>query len=138
MDQVHRTQAVPLLKAIEDTLKSNEAIKLPENHDLIKTGFGRQYSPDSTCWFYMRMAAIVRQAMRNGTVSLKGLAYKHGNRKNRGVRPSCFAKGSNFVNGSAIAQLESIGWINFANKKDILTETAKEVLSDIMEKINQQ
>lgn len=138
MDQVFRVQAEPLLKAIEDTLKSNDSIKLPKDHDLIKTGFGRQHSPESPAWFYGRMAAIVRQAMCKGKVSLKGLGYRYGNRKNRGVRPSGFAKASSFVNGSAIAELEKMGWFSFANKDDILTQAAKETLSDIMEKINQQ
>lgn len=137
MEQVYRTPAVPLLNAIVDVLKTNESITLPQNYDLIKTGFGRQYSPDSPDWFYTRMAAIVRQAMCKGRVSLKGLAFRYGNRKNRGVRPSCFAKASNFVNGSAIAELEKIGWINFADKDNILTESAKEVLGDIIEKINE-
>lgn len=137
MEQVHRVQAVPLLKAIEGTLKANTAIKLPKDHDLIKTGSGRQYSPDSPDWFYTRMAAIVRLAMRKGRVSLKGLGSRFGARKNRGVRPSGFTRGSSFVNGAAVAELESIGWFDFSNREDILTQTAKAILSDIMEKIDQ-
>ncbi|KAI5170372.1 small subunit ribosomal protein S19e [Pancytospora epiphaga] len=138
MEQVFRVRATPLLQAIEDILKNNEKINLPKDHDLIKTGSGRQFSPEQSDWFYKRMAAIVRQAMCKGRVSLTGLGYRYGNRKNRGVRPSGFARGSNFVNGAAIAELEKIGWFSFSNKDDILTSEAKAVLGDIVAKVAQQ
>ena len=129
---------MPLLKAIESTLKSNKDIKLPKDHDVIKTGSGRQYSPDSPDWFYTRMAAIVRLAMRKGKVSLKGLCARFGCRKNRGVRPSGATRSSPFVNEAAIKELISIGWFDFANKEDILTPRAKEILTEIMEKVSQE
>lgn len=139
MERVYRVQAKPLLQAIEDTLKTIEKIELPKNHDLIKTGFGKQYSPQSPDWFYARMAAIVRLMMCKGKVSRHGLAYRYGNRKNRGVRPTSFAKASDFVNLSAIKQLENIEWFNFDKKGgDVITDAAKTILTDIIEKIEQQ
>lgn len=135
MDSVFEVQAVPLLKAIADTLKKNPDVKLPENHDIIKTGSGRKNAPHEPDWFYVRMAAIIRQVMCKGKISLSGLSYRFGNRKNRGVRPSKFARGSKFVIASAIAQLEAIGWIQFNNSDSILTETGKEVLGELIEKV---
>lgn len=138
MDAVFQVQPVPLVKAIAEALKQNDQVELPKNHDLIKSGHGRQYSPEDADWFYVRMASIVRQTMCKGKVSLKGLAFRYGNRKNRGVRPTKFAMSSNFVNGSAIDQLKKIGWINYAQKDNILTEKAKIVLKEIIEKINEE
>ena len=139
MDQVHRIRAVPLLKAIENTLKNNQNVKLPKDYDIIKTGSGRQRAPDSLDWFYTRMASIVRLAMRKGRISLKGLSARYGVRKNRGVRPSGFTRSSPFVNNAAVKELESIGWFDFQkNKDDILTPAAKEILADIMEKVAQE
>jgi len=135
MDKTFRVQPVPLLNAIVDTLKQNSAITMPKNFDIIKTGHGREQSPDSLDWFYMRMAAITRQAMLKGKVSLKGIGYRYGNRKNMGVRPSRAARSSDFVNGSAISELIKIGWFNFENKENILTENAKTVLGEIIENI---
>lgn len=138
MEQAYRIKAAPLIEAIKETLKNNGNITLPKDSDLIKTSHGKQYTPEDSNWFYTRMAAIVRTAMCKGTVSLKSLERKYSCRKNAGVRPSRYAKGSNFVIESAIEQLIKIQWFNFANKKDILTSSAKETLSEIMEKINQQ
>ncbi|KAI5148369.1 small subunit ribosomal protein S19e [Enteropsectra breve] len=137
MDSVFRVQPKPLINAIVDTLKSNGNISLPENHDIIKTGHGKQYSPENPDWYYVRMAAIVRQAMRFGTVSRKGLAHRYGIRKNRGVRPTKFARASDFVNHSAIEELKKIGWFNFDNEENILTKEAKDILGEIVDKINE-
>lgn len=138
MEGVYRTKALPLIEAIQETLKTKTEIELPKNCDLIKTSHGKQYSPESPFWFYTRMASIVRTAMCKGTVSLKGLSQKYSCRKNGGVRPSRYAKGSEFVNESAIEQLIKIGWFDFSDKKDILTSTAKEVLGEIIEKVGRE
>lgn len=138
MEQAYRVKAAPLIEAIKETLKSKNDIKLPENYDLIKTSHGKQYSPEDPNWFYVRMASIVRTVMCKGSVSLKTLARKHSCRKNGGVRPSRYAKASDFVNASAVEQLIKIGWFNFQSKNDILTSNAKEVLGEIIEKINHE
>lgn len=138
MEQVYRVKAAPLIEAIKETLKSNEGITLPKDVDLIKTSHGKQYSPEDANWFYTRMASIVRYSMCKGTVSLKGLRRKYSCRKNAGARPSRYAKGSEFVIESAIEQLIKIQWLDFANKQDILTPSAKEILSEILEKVGQQ
>lgn len=138
MDSVYRVKATPLIEAITETLKAKSDIVLPENHDLIKTSHGKQYSPENQNWFYIRMASIVRTAMCKGSVSLKTLARKHACRKNAGVRPSRYAKASDFVNESAVQQLIKIGWFDFKSKKDILTAPAKEVLGEIIEKITHE
>lgn len=138
MEEVYRVKAAPLIEAIKETLRGKPEVVLPENSDLIKTSHGKQYSPDDQYWFYARMASIVRTAMCKGTVSLKGLSRKHSCRKNVGVRPSKYAKGSEFVNQSAVEQLIKIGWFDFSNKKDVLTSSAKEILGEILEKVGQQ
>ena len=138
MEQAYRVKAAPLMEAIKETLKTKNEIKLPENHDLIKTSHGKQYSPEDSNWFYIRMASIVRTAMCKGTISLKSLSRKHSCRKNGGVRPTRYAKASDFVNASAVEELIKIGWFNFQSKKDILTSNAKEVLGEIIEKINHE
>ncbi len=136
MDQVYRVKHTTLLNAIEDNLKQNSSIVLPKDVDIIKTGSGRQDKPMSPTWFYTRMASIVRVAMKNGAVSVKVCCGRYGNRKNRGVRPTIFARSSKFVNASAIEQLKSIGWLESKeNNASVLTDKAKEILSDIIEKV---
>ncbi len=138
MEQVYRVKATPLIEAIKETLKTKNEIELPINWDLIKTSHGKEFSPEDPNWFYVRMASIVRTVMCKGTVSLKTLARKHSCRKNSGVRPSRYAKASDFVNESAVEQLIKIGWFNFKSEKDILTAPAKEVLGEIIEKISHE
>lgn len=138
MEQVYRVKANALIEAIKDTLKNKTEIVQPKDNDLIKTSHGKQFSPEDQYWFFTRMASIVRTAMCKGTVSLKGLERKYACRKNVGVKPSRYAKGSDFVIESAIEQLIKINWFDFSNKKDILTPLAKEVLGEIMEKVSNE
>lgn len=136
MEQVHRVKHTDLLKAIEDNLKDNSSIELPKNHDIIKTGRGRQNSPTSPDWFYARMAAIVRVVLKNGRVNLKTCCSRFGNRKDRGVKPTAFARGSKYVNASALNQLQAIGWLEKEGDVSKLAEKGKEVLTQIFEKIS--
>lgn len=138
MEGVYRVKADPLIDGIRENLQNNQSITLPKDYVFIKTSHGKEFSPEDSNWFYIRMASIVRYAMCKGTVSLKGLCRKYSCRKNAGVRPSRYAKGSEFVIESAIEELKKIGWFSFDNKKDILTPKAKEILSEIMEKINKE
>lgn len=137
MDRVFLVKPQPLIDAITETLKQNNKIVLPKNYDIIKMGCGKSNCPADMSWFYNRMAAIVRQIMLKGRVSLKGLDYRFGRRKNRGVRPSRFTKSSSFVNCSALEQLEKIGWVDFKLGENILTGSAKEVLGEIIDKVSE-
>ena len=135
MDIAYRVRADALIKAIAEVLKENKEIKMPENYDLLKTGHGKLHSPSDLDWMYTRMAAIARQIMCKGTVSLIGLTFRYSNRKNMGVRPSRCARGSKFVNMYCVKTLEQIGWVDYANKGDILTARGKEVLGEIVDKL---
>lgn len=139
MEQVHRVRAPLLINAIKQFLKSKgDIIVVPKNSDILKTSHGKEQAPEDPDWFIGRMSAIARQAMRLKTISLKGLVKRFSCRKNAGVRPSRFAGGSKFVNESAVEQLIKIGWFNFANRDSILTPAAKEILGEIVEKIEQK
>lgn len=138
MESAYRVKATPLIEAIKETLKTNGDIKLPKDCDIIKTSHGKQHAPEDQFWFHTRMASIVRTAMCKGGVSLKGMQRKYSCRKNAGVRPTRYAKGSDFVNESAVEQLVKIGWFDFSNKKDVLTSKAKDVLGEIVEKVGQE
>ena len=132
--KAYRVNPHVLVNAIKAELQ-NEDIVLPENHDLVKTGSGRQYGPNTSDWFYALMASIVRQAMCKGKVSLKGLSYRYGIRKNRGVRPSKFTRGSQHIIQSAINNLIEIKWFDFNQQDKILTSKANEILNRILENI---
>lgn len=130
-DKAYRVDAHKLVDAISSTLEK-EKIELPVNNDLIKTGCGRQYNPQASNWFYTRMGSIVRQAMCKNNVSLIGLSHKYGVRKNRGVRPTKFTRGSRYVIEKAIDNLVKLGWFDFTQKDGIITEKAGKVLDKIM------
>ena len=130
-DKAYRLDAHKLVDAISSTLEK-EKVELPIHGDLIKTGCGRQYSPYEKNWFYTRMASIVRQAMCKDKVSMTGLAHKYGVRKNRGVKPTKFTRGSRYVIGKAIDNLIQLGWFDFNQTDGIITEKAGKVLEKIM------
>ncbi|ORD97010.1 RS19 [Hepatospora eriocheir] len=131
-DKVYRVDTEKLLEQIKNLLKEDSNIELPKNIQFLKSGHGKQYVPDDKDAFFVRMASIVRQAICKKRVSLTGLAYRYGNRKNRGVRPTKFAKASTFLLEAAIKNLEKIGWFDFKQKETILTEKAKKIIEPML------
>lgn len=133
-DKAYRVNPHKLTEAIKTKLEA-EKISMPENGDLIKTGSGRQYNPQNSDWFVTRMASILRQAACKGTISLTGLSYRYGVRKNRGVRPTKFARGSQYVISKAIENLKELGLINFENSESIVTEKGVKMIEAILEEL---
>ncbi|ORD93517.1 ribosomal prt S19 [Enterospora canceri] len=133
-DLAYRVNPHKLVEEIALMLEK-EKIEMPVDADLIKTGSGRQYSPMQSNWFLLRTASVLRQAAIKNGISLNGLAYRYGNRKNRGVRPTKFARGSRYVIEMAVENLVKLGWIDFKQKDGIVTEKAEGVLKKCIEQV---
>lgn len=103
---------VPQNELIEKTaeeLKKIKDIKPPAWASFVKTGVFKERPPVSKDWWYMRAAALLRRLYKNSPIGVSKLRTYFGGRKNRGMKPEKFFKGSGSVIRKIMQQLETAG-----------------------------
>ncbi len=108
-----------LINSLKEELKKFESIKPPEWAFYTKTGAYKERPPMQGDWWYIRAASILRTLyMRGGMpVGVERLRTKYGGRKDGGVRPERFVKGSGHVIRLILQQLEDAGLIEKVERK---------------------
>ena len=84
-------------------------IKKPEWAEIVKTGVFKERPPVDSDWWYMRAASMLLKIQRLGPVGVSKLKTKYGGRKNQGVAPEHFFKGSGKIIRTILQQLEVAG-----------------------------
>ena len=106
---VNAYKDVPINDLIEETakeLKKLKELEAPEWSQFVKTGVHKERPPMDNDWWYMRAAAVFKSVEKLGPVGVSKLKTKYGGRKNRGVRPEHFYKGSGKIIRIILQQLE--------------------------------
>ena len=86
-------------------------LKKPDWADFVKTGVHKERPPVSSDWWYIRAGSILLKVQRLGPIGVSKLRIKYGGRKNQGVKPEKFYKGSGSIVRKLLQQLESAGLI---------------------------
>ena len=107
-----------LLNKAADGLKGTENVKAPSWATYAKTGAHKQRPPMEDDWWYQRSAAILRSVYKLGPIGTSKLRTKYGGRKNKGVRPEKFYRGSGSIIRKVLQQLE---------KEELIVQTSKGV-----------
>jgi len=102
-----RVSKQELVSALADQLKP--LLKKPEWADYVKTGVYKERPPLNSDWWYMRASSILLKVDKLGPVGVSKLRTKYGGKKNRGVRPERFYKGSGSIIRMILQQLEGVG-----------------------------
>ncbi|MBD3209513.1 30S ribosomal protein S19e [Candidatus Woesearchaeota archaeon] len=103
-----------LIITVAKTLQ--DIIQRPEWADYVKTGTHKQQPPIKEDWWYLRAAGILNTVYSRGPIGVSKLRTKYGGLKERGVKPSIFAKGSGSVARHLLQQLEQAGLIKQAER----------------------
>ena len=100
---------------------------------MVKTGTNREKPPEDPNWWYYRAASILRKLyIRARPVGIERLRTAYGGRKNRGVRPEHFKKGSGSVIREILQQLERAGLVRkIPGKGRILSPAGYSLLDHI-------
>ncbi len=121
-------------KKLAEALKEKEEFKMPEWADYVKTSVARERPPIEEDWWYKRAASILRQLYIKGIVGVGRLKTRYGGRKNRGMKPEKFRKGSGKIIRTILQQAEKAGIVEkFKDKRTgrRLTAKGKELLDSI-------
>ncbi len=98
-------------KKLAEALKKNHEFKMPDWSYFVKTSVAKSRPPESSDWWFIRIASILRQIYINGIVGVGRLRTKYGGRKNRGVKPERFAKASGKIIRVMLQQSEKAGFL---------------------------
>jgi len=110
---------VPQNELIEKTaleLKKVAPIKAPAWSEFVKTGTHKERAPARDDWWHVRAAAILRTISKIGPIGVSKLRVKYGGKKNRGVKPEKFYKGSGKIIRLILQQLEEAELVKKAEK----------------------
>lgn len=111
MEYIYTADTNAFIEALAAELQSMDGISEPEWAAYVKTSHGKQRPPAQDNWWYLRSAAVLRKVALRGPIGTEKLRTLYGTRKNRGMAPEIFAKGSGSVLRKALQQLEAEGLI---------------------------
>ena len=125
---------------LAEALKEIPEFKEPEWVQFVKSSASKERPIDDPNFWHKRAASILRQIYKNSVVGVNRLRTKYGSRKNRGMRPEKFIRGSGKIIRTILQQADKSGLTEISKTiKGIkskkpgrqLTEKGKLFLEDI-------
>ena len=102
---------------LAEALKEFPELKAPDWALLVKSSVARQRPPFDEDFWYKRTASILRQLYIRRNVGVNRLKTRYGGRKNRGMKPAKFKKGSGKAIRLIFQQAEAAGLVQKIEKK---------------------
>ncbi len=94
---------------LAEALKKAGNFKKPEWVDFVKTSSHKARPNIDADFWYKRAASILRQIYINRVVGVQRLRTRYGGRKDNGVKPATFVKGSGNIIRKILQQADSVG-----------------------------
>ncbi len=121
---------------LTEILKNIPEFKQPEWVDFVKTGVAKQRPSQEKDFWYKRAASILRQIYIHETVGVNRLRTRYGSKKNRGMKPERFRKGSGKIIRVILQQAEKAGLLEKSKEQKKragrkLTENGKKLLESV-------
>jgi small subunit ribosomal protein S19e len=125
---------------LAEALKKIPEFKQPEWSRLVKSGPSKERPIDDPDFWHKRAASILRNIYKKKIVGVNRLRTKYGSKKNRGMKPEMFMRGSGKIIRTILQQSDKAGLTEIAkNIKDVrsrrpgrqLTKKGKEFLEAI-------
>ncbi len=115
-------------------IKLKGSVNPPDWAAYVKTGHGKQRPPLREDWWFVRAAAILMSVQKLGPVGVSKLSVKYGTRKDMGVSPERFSRGSRNVIRKILQQLESSGLLK---QEEVGVHKGRVVTNDAIKLINE-
>lgn len=91
-------------------LKKMNEFRPPAWSKFVKTGCHAERPPVNPDWWFVRVASVMSKLNDLGPVGVSKLRVKYGGKKNRGMAPERFKKGSGKIIRLILQQLEKAGF----------------------------
>lgn len=121
---------------LADALKKMPEFEQPEWSLYVKSGVSKIKPPEDANFWHRRAASVLRQIYTHNTVGVNRLKTRYGSKKNRGMQPEKFRRGSGKIIRVILQQGEKAGLLekynipgNRAGRR--LTEKGKQLLEGV-------
>ncbi len=131
MTTVFDVPADLLIEKVAEEFKNNDKINSPAWSNFVKTGVHKERKPERDDWWFVRTASIIRRVYMDGPVGVMSLRTFYGGKKDRGVRPEVFRKGSGSIIRTALHQLEDAGYVEKVEGGRVVTPQGRSFLDKI-------
>ncbi|MEM2956017.1 MAG: 30S ribosomal protein S19e [Candidatus Pacearchaeota archaeon] len=115
-----------------------EFFEMPTWAYFVKTSAARARPPAESDWWLKRAASILRQVYIKGVIGVEKLRTRYGGRKDRGMRPKEFRKGSGKIIRTILQQAEKAGLLEKVKDKRSgrkLTKKGKQLLDAVAKEL---
>ena len=116
MASIFDVQPNELIERAAQELKKLDAFLAPDWAKFVKTGTHKQRPPARDDWWQIRAAAVLRTLYKEGPIGVSKLRTKYGGKKNMGMAPERFVKGSGNILRKVLQQLEKAGFAKQVEK----------------------
>ncbi|MEM0355254.1 MAG: 30S ribosomal protein S19e [Desulfurococcaceae archaeon] len=130
-----------LIEKLAKYLKENVPnVKPPPWSIFAKTACYKERVPENPDWWYVRAASILRKLYKSGKpIGIEKFRVIYGGRKNYGVAPEHFVKGSGSIVRRILQQLEKEGLVKtIPGKGRVLTSQGRALLDKIAYEVMQE
>jgi small subunit ribosomal protein S19e len=140
MSTVYELNAQEYNLKLAEALKQVPEFKEPEWAAFVKSGPAKERPIEDPDFWNKRAASILRNIYKKGSVGVNRLRTKYGSKKDRGMKPERFKKGSGKIIRTILQQADTAGFTEIQkpikgvrSKKPgrILTAKGKQFLEDI-------
>lgn len=135
MATIYDVSQSELVERTAEKLKNNDKIQPPAWASYVKTGVSKEKPPMRKDWWQVRAAAVLLKIYKKGPIGVAKLRTYYGAKKNRGVKPEHFFKGSGNIIRKVLQQLEAAGLAKqvdvSGHKGRIITKEGKLLLESI-------
>ena len=99
---------------LAEALKKIEEFKEPEWVQFVKSGPAKERPIDDADFWFKRAASILRQIYKKKIVGVNRLRTKYGSKKDRGMRPDIFKRGSGKIIRTILQHADAAGFTEIA------------------------
>ena len=131
MTTVFDVPADLLIEKVAEEFKQNDNVESPAWSNFVRTGVHKERKPENADWWFIRAASIIRRVYIDGPVGVESLRTFYGCKKDRGVRPEVFRKGSGSIIRTALHQLEDAGYVEKVEGGRVVTPQGRSFLDKI-------
>ena len=114
MNLVYELPAQEYNLKLAEALKKIPEFKQPEWVEFVKSGTAKARPIDDPNFWYKRAASVLRQVYKKKIVGVNRLRTRYGSKKNRGVRPEEFRRGSGKIIRIILQQSDKAGFTEIA------------------------
>ena len=139
---VYEVNTEKFIAKLSEELKELPEFEMPQWAFFVKTSVARERPPMEKDWWQKRAASILRQIYIKKVIGVQRLRTRYGGKKDRGMKPEKFKRGSGKIIRVILQQAEKAGLLERATGKkvgrkmtvkgrDFLDRTANKLLEKV-------